>query len=88
VRWVVRWDDDAVGDLLSIATSNRGDARRIRQRIIALALTGEGDVKKLKDRDNEWRLRAGDWRVFFTYRYFVDLGKSGERRAPPVARTA
>lgn len=29
--------------------------------------TGQGDVKKLKDVDDRWRLRVGDWRVPFTF---------------------
>ncbi|MCC6367902.1 MAG: hypothetical protein IT165_30635 [Bryobacterales bacterium] len=29
------------------------------------AATGHGDVKSLKDRPGELRLRAGKWRVYF-----------------------
>lgn len=32
------------------------------------ALTGAGDVKRLKGtRRGNWRLRVGDWRVLFAY---------------------
>ncbi len=30
------------------------------------ALTGHGDVKSLKDRPAELRLRVGKWRIFFS----------------------
>ncbi|MDP3063465.1 MAG: type II toxin-antitoxin system RelE/ParE family toxin [Chloroflexota bacterium] len=40
---------------------------RVRGAIDALA-PGllQGDVRKLRGRADEWRLRVGDWRVFFT----------------------
>ena len=51
----------------------RADLRRLDRDIamrIRLALTrygdlGEGDVKRLSDRDGLYRLRVGKWRVFF-----------------------
>jgi len=38
--------------------------RRIDGRLIEFALTGRGDVERLKGRDGA-RLRVGDWRVIF-----------------------
>lgn len=67
MSWAVRWDDEAVGELLDLAGSDRQQVRRIRQGIGAFAKAGEGDVRKLQGRGDEWRLRVGDWRVFFTY---------------------
>jgi len=32
-----------------------------------LATTGQGDVRPLQGRRQQWRLRVGDWRVIFTY---------------------
>ena len=51
----------------------RADLRRLDRDIamrILLALTrygelGEGDVKKLTDREGLYRFRVGKWRVFF-----------------------
>ena len=40
---------------------------QLRERVILalhrFAETGRGDLSKLRGRDNEWRLRVGDWRV-------------------------
>ena len=38
--------------------------RRIDRRLTEFAMTGHGDVKRLKGRDGA-RLRVGDWRVIF-----------------------
>ena len=38
---------------------------RIDAAPVGYAATGHGDVKSLKDRPGELRLRAGKWRVFF-----------------------
>jgi mRNA interferase RelE/StbE len=43
--------------------------RRIDRRLTEFAMTGHGDVKRLKGRDGA-RLRIGDWRVIF----FEDQG--------------
>lgn len=42
------------------------DQSRIRAAVDALAGgLGTGDIKKLQGRENEWRLRVGNWRVIF-----------------------
>jgi len=38
--------------------------QRIHQAILNLP---EGDVKKLTDKIDSWRLRVGDWRILFSY---------------------
>ena len=38
---------------------------RIDAALVRYATTGHGDVKSLKDRPDEMRLRVGKWRVFF-----------------------
>ena len=38
---------------------------RIDAALVRFAATGRGDVKFLKDRPGEMRLRVGKWRVFF-----------------------
>jgi mRNA interferase RelE/StbE len=39
---------------------------RIDAAIVRYAVTGHGDVKSLKDRAGEFRLRVGKWRIFFS----------------------
>jgi mRNA interferase RelE/StbE len=60
----VEWTDRARKDLKKLD-------RRTRDRIIAaveeFARTGRGDVRRLQSTKEEvYRLRVGDWRVFFT----------------------
>ncbi len=60
---------------VELTRSAQRDLRRldapVRARVIA-ALDGlrtqppAGDVRRLTGRQNEWRLRVGDWRVRFT----------------------
>ena len=38
---------------------------RIDAALVRYAATGHGDVKALKDRPGEFRLRVGKWRIFF-----------------------
>jgi mRNA-degrading endonuclease RelE of RelBE toxin-antitoxin system len=40
-------------------------ARRIGQAVTLLAETGQGDVKRLRGHEREYRLRVGQWRVRF-----------------------
>jgi len=67
VTWDLRWHDDAVGELFDISRTDRRQADRIRRAAQALARTDQGDVRKLTDRADQWRLRVGDWRVIFAY---------------------
>jgi mRNA interferase RelE/StbE len=46
---------------------NSQDATRIVEGIKLYAQTGHGDVKKLQGMKDVWRLRVGDWRIFFGY---------------------
>jgi mRNA interferase RelE/StbE len=39
---------------------------RIDASLVRYAVTGHGDVKSLKDRPGEFRLRVGKWRIFFS----------------------
>ena len=39
--------------------------RRIFAALTRLTETGAGDARKLTDREGEWRLRVGDYRVIF-----------------------
>ena len=39
---------------------------RIDAALVRYAATGHGDVKALRDRPGEFRLRVGKWRIFFS----------------------
>lgn len=47
----------------SLERVDKSTQRRLRDAIDKLM---EGDIKKLRGRENEYRLRAGDYRVVFT----------------------
>jgi len=53
----------AVRDLENL---DRSVQARIDAALSRFAATGHGDVKSLKGRPGEFRLRVGKWRVFFT----------------------
>ena len=69
MSWRSQWLGDAVGDLLDLMRTDRRQADRIFRGVEALARSNQGDVVKLTDRPNTWRLRVGDWRVLFSYDY-------------------
>jgi mRNA-degrading endonuclease RelE of RelBE toxin-antitoxin system len=58
----VAWVPRALRDLDALDPTIRA---RVLEAIERLATTGQGDVKRLKGADREFRLRAGDWRVRF-----------------------
>ena len=59
----IEWTDASLEDM---ATLDQGMARRVKQAVERLAVTGAGNVKKLQGIDPpEHRLRVGDWRVRF-----------------------
>jgi mRNA interferase RelE/StbE len=62
VSWGVEWSKTALKDVKRLDASV---AERVREAIDRLAVTGQGDVKKLKGGEDVLRLRVGDWRVFF-----------------------
>ena len=54
--------------------------RRIDRRLTEFAVTGHGDVKRLKGRDG-MRLRVGDWRViFYENQGTIVVAAAGHRR--------
>jgi mRNA interferase RelE/StbE len=54
--------------------------RRIDRRLTEFAVTGHGDVKRLKRRDG-MRLRVGDWRViFYEDQGTIVVAAAGHRR--------
>ena len=64
----LRWNRQAEADFARLPG-------RLQDRVLAalerLADTGQGDIKKLHSRQNQWRLRVGDWRAIIT---FADRG--------------
>ena len=61
---------------VSFSKEAKADIRAIEQRqaptilkaIARLSKTGAGDIKKLEgDKEERYRLRVGDWRVFFRF---------------------
>jgi mRNA interferase RelE/StbE len=51
--------------LHDLARLDRIVQARIDAALVRFAATGHGDVKSLKDRPGEMRLRVGKWRIFF-----------------------
>lgn len=63
MRWRIVVTPRAERDLKGLPTR---DQARIRTGLDALAaFPTQGDLSKLRGRENEWRLRVGDWRVRF-----------------------
>jgi mRNA-degrading endonuclease RelE of RelBE toxin-antitoxin system len=61
--YAVRWTPASQRDLRRL---DKALVRRIVDAVNKYAETGYGDVKRLQGVDYEWRLRVGEWRVFFT----------------------
>lgn len=59
----VTWARSSVKDLRRLDTGTR---QRVRAAVRRYAESGHGDVKRLQDMVEEYRLRVGDWRVRFT----------------------
>ena len=59
----IEWSEASRADIRRI---DQKTAMRIFETLLRFAKTGEGDVKKLKAGDVEYRLRVGDYRVRFT----------------------
>lgn len=56
------WEPAARADLRRL---DRDTAMRILLTLTRYAENGDGDVKRLTDRESLYRLRVGKWRVFF-----------------------
>jgi mRNA-degrading endonuclease RelE of RelBE toxin-antitoxin system len=56
------WEPAARSDVRRL---KRDTAMRILLAVTHFGKTGEGDVKRLVDRERLYRLRVGKWRVFF-----------------------
>ena len=67
MKWTLIWHPRAAAAVDDLARRDPASARRIRQRVAAFAETGQGDMRKLEGRADQWRLRIGTWRVVFTF---------------------
>jgi mRNA interferase RelE/StbE len=64
VTWRVEWTNRA---LRNVARLDRPTRERLIKGVESLAATGQGDVKRLQGTRQElYRLRVGDWRIFFS----------------------
>lgn len=59
----VHWTTSSVQDFYAITTRDSRLAKRILDSIRGFAADGRGDLKKLKGRQHDWRIRVGDWRI-------------------------
>ncbi|MCY4220395.1 MAG: type II toxin-antitoxin system RelE/ParE family toxin [Thiotrichales bacterium] len=65
MTWILVWTRPALRDMKKL---DQRLARRIREGVLSLAETGDGDVVKLKGANPpEWRLRVGERRIFFQF---------------------
>lgn len=75
-RIAVIWSPEARADLRAI---ERETAMQILRCINRYLTTRSGDVKKLKPPRTDFRLRCGDYRVFFDFREENTIEVSGVR---------
>jgi mRNA-degrading endonuclease RelE of RelBE toxin-antitoxin system len=78
MSWKVVWTRPAAEDMRRLGHTV---ARRIREAVLRLAESGQGDVKRLQWHEGELRLRAGKWRIRFTFDYEEQASKV--LRVPP-----
>lgn len=64
MTWQIAYSSRARRELRSIDPSM---ARRVFEALDRLATMEYGDVQRVRRKARRWRLRVGDWRVFFTY---------------------
>ena len=64
MRRRVEWRRRALADLAALHPQIR---RRVLQSIARVAEGGNSGLQKLHGRNDEWRLRVGDWRVILTF---------------------
>jgi len=67
LKYKVYWEQGAVDDLAEVFATRPRDAQRIVVVARSFGRDGRGDLKKLQGRGDEWRLRAGDWRIILAF---------------------
>lgn len=68
MRRRLEWAPAASKDLAALERRDSATARRVRSAMGRFAEDERGDVVKLKDWSDTYRLRVGDWRVLFAFR--------------------
>jgi mRNA interferase RelE/StbE len=58
--WEVRWSSHALRDRSNLDPETQ---QRVDDAVTKYAETGQGDIKRLKDRPGTFRLRVGGWRI-------------------------
>lgn len=76
LRLSIRWSDEARADLRRIDRQTALDILHCADRYLA---TRNGDVKKLKPPQTGFRLRCGDYRLFFEEKNEVSIEIIGAR---------
>jgi len=76
LRLSIRWSDEARADLRRIDRQTALDILHCADRYLA---TRNGDVKKLKPPQTGYRLRCGDYRLFFEEKNEVSIEIIGVR---------
>lgn len=64
MTWHIAYSGRARRELRSLDPSV---AKRVLQALDRLASQQYGDVQRVRGQAQQWRLRVGDWRVFFSY---------------------
>jgi mRNA interferase RelE/StbE len=67
------WDPIARAELAALARRDQRTGQRVYAGVRRFAEQNVGDIRKLVDQENIYRLRVGDWRVLFT---FEDAGRT------------
>ena len=65
----LRWNRQAEADFARLPGRQQD---RVLAALERLADAGQGDIKKLRGRQDQWRLRVGDWRAIIS---FADRGR-------------
>ena len=61
----IYWEQSATEQIAQLAARTARQATRILVAVREFGQANRGDIKKLQGDRNEWRLRAGNWRVAF-----------------------
>lgn len=62
----IHWTQAAVEQFFDLFEQDRRMRKRILDAMRGFGADGRGDIKKLVGREDEWRLRVGDWRICFS----------------------
>ena len=66
MRWSVRWAQDPVDSLLSVARTDFRLATRLSSTVKAFGRGERVDLKKLAGARDAWRIRVGSWRILLS----------------------